>query len=228
MIVGNGMIASAFKARGVNLTGFTLFASGVSNSNECNPEHFKREKDTLKFHLNSCKNIIYFSTCSVSDPQLKESEYVLHKISMESYIIRESSEYLIFRLPQVVGFSRNKNNLANFLFEQISKKKPINLWTNAARNLIDIDDVVSVVEYILMHKIYINNVINIANPNSLSISEIVSIFEKILNKKALILPQNRGGNYSIDTSAVSKIYTNLGITFDQKYTEKLFKKYYLK
>jgi nucleoside-diphosphate-sugar epimerase len=228
VIVGDGMIASAFKVRAVNLSGFTLFASGVSDSNEVNPENFTREENALKLHLSRCNNIIYFSTCSILDPELRESAYVLHKLAMESYICKESKNYLIFRLPQVVGFSRNKNTLVNFLFEKVSESQSINVWTKATRNLIDIDDIVSVVEYILEHKVYINDVINVANPYSVYISEIVSIFEKILNKRAFITSQNRGGNYKIDTSSVNRIYADLGINFNQKYTEKILKKYYLK
>ena len=86
MIVGNGMIATAFKNIDYDLSDYILFASGVSNSKCRDFGEFNREFLTLKNTLDNNKTLIYFSTSSVFDPSLQNSEYVKHKLILEKYI----------------------------------------------------------------------------------------------------------------------------------------------
>lgn len=64
------------------------FASGVSNSQNQNHSLFQRETDLLVETLrnNKEKLFIYFSTCSIYDPTLVNSEYVKHKLKIENLI----------------------------------------------------------------------------------------------------------------------------------------------
>jgi nucleoside-diphosphate-sugar epimerase len=225
MIIGSGMIANAFLTK-TFLPGINIFASGVSNSNEVDPAAFDRESKMLEVYLGESNKLVYFSTCSVLDPELKNSKYVSHKLQMESLIEQKSKNYLILRLPQVVGFTKNSNTLTNFIYESMVKDKSINIWKYATRNLIDLDDVVSAVNYILENKFFENSVINLASPFLTSPIEIVKIFEKILNKNSQLNIEEKGGSYLIDISSVSQIYKDLNLVFNDQYLEKILYKYY--
>ena len=81
MVIGNGMLAKAFGAFKDNPE-VVIFASGVSNSKETNNDSFKREEKLLNKVISENNNsiIVYFSTCSVYDDSVNETNYVLHKI----------------------------------------------------------------------------------------------------------------------------------------------------
>jgi nucleoside-diphosphate-sugar epimerase len=225
VIIGDGMIARAFIKSFYDSNDLILFASGVSNSKEMRELEFQRE-EALLLSIVYKKKIIYFSTCSIYDEELVDSPYVKHKLKIESLIEEKSKNYLILRLPQVVGFTKNLHTLTNFIFESMIKNKPINIWKYAQRNLIDIDDVVSTVTYIQQNKLFENRVINLASPIFTSTYEIVAVFEKILNKKALLSIEEKGGSYLIDISSVSQIYNDLDLVFNEQYLEKILYKYY--
>ena len=94
MIIGNGLIASAFKLTLSENSDVIVFASGVSNSGEARSEAFLRERKLLVEALKYKKYILYFSTCSMHDLFLKDTPYVTHKMEMES-LVRTASEYSI-------------------------------------------------------------------------------------------------------------------------------------
>ena len=101
MIIGNGLIANGFDKYRYN-DDVLIFASGVSNSMENNENEFNKEYELLKDSIDIPSKLIYFSTCSIVDDSNK-SPYILHKIKMEKLIRENSNNYLIFRLPIVVG-----------------------------------------------------------------------------------------------------------------------------
>ncbi len=98
MIIGNGLLAQAFSPVFANDAHVIAFASGVSNSRETRAEAFARERELLTSTLEREKFILYFSTCSVHDPELAESPYVRHKIDME-HLVCNAAQKAIFRLP---------------------------------------------------------------------------------------------------------------------------------
>lgn len=224
MLVGNGMIASAFMNYSNN-SDVLIFASGVSNSQDSNNQDFERERNLLKQNLNNIQRIVYFSTCSIYDPELANSAYVLHKLEMES-LVKNCSRHLICRLPQVVGMSTNSNTLANFLYNKIANDELIKVWGFAKRNLIDVDDVELITSYLLKHDYFDENIVNIACPFSVSIIEIIKVFEVALNKKANIFMIEAGGAYGIDTAIVESVAKVAGVNFDKAYVERVVKKYY--
>jgi len=181
-IVGSGLIASAFN--NVNFgKDFTLFASGVSNSQETKPAAFKRESKLLKYWLSRSESLIYFSTCSVDDETLSSSLYVRHKMKMEALVALKSLG-IVIRLPQVVGNCNNKNTLTNFLATKICTQEPYNLYQGTLRNLIDIDDVVALTNFLLKSK-ELRKVYSFALPIYFEVSEIVAVLEKLLNQVSM-------------------------------------------
>jgi len=226
MIVGNGLIAKAFINFDKNDNSVCVLASGVSNSNCENIEEFNREKNIIinNIKLNKSSRFIYFGTCSVDDPERLNSKYVKHKLEMEK-IVTEQEKFLIIRLPQIAGYTKNNNTLLNFLYNRITNGKEFELWSKAKRNIIDIEDVVKITTYIINNKKE-NNIINVANKRNNSIKEIVEKMEKTLNLKANYKLIDCGSEYKINTEYIYNISRKLKINFDKNYTDRKILKYY--
>ncbi len=212
MIIGNGTIANAFIEYKLN-DKVIIFASGVSDSSTTDTKEFIREKemitDTIKNNEN--KLIVYFSSCSIESADLQNTLYNLHKKEMELLIINISKSYIIFRLPNVIRQNGNPNTIINFLFNKIKKEEEFDLWQYATRNIIDIEDIKKVVNYLVGNKQYLNRTINIVYNNNVSILNIVNIIENILDKKGKYNIVNRGLDVKFDNTISSQILENLNI-----------------
>jgi len=221
MIIGRGMLAKAFNGY-KSREDVIIFASGVSNSKETDEKNFNREKKLLIDSINSHsdKLLVYFSTCSIEDKSQQNSQYIIHKKKMEELIKDKIKNYYIFRLPQVVG-KTNSPTLVNFIMDAIANTKFFYIQKNATRNLIDVDDVFTICDYIICNKLYLNDIINIASPFNLKVLEIVSFIEKILNKKANVELVEQGCSQEINIDKI-KFANNI---FDENYIKNiLFKR----
>ena len=225
MIIGNGLIATSFAHDFGNEPNVIIFASGVSNSRETAEAAFSREKNMLMAALEYKKMLVYFSTCSVNDPELVATPYVNHKKKMEE-LVQTARNFAIFRLPQVVGRTENPNTLTNYLYQHINSGSHFQVWRNATRNLIDVEDVVSIATHLIRRHLVNGITTNIACPFSISIPQLVSVFELVLDKKANSTVVEAGGSYLIDTLMATSAAKEIGIDFDDAYIEKLIRKYY--
>ncbi len=148
MIIGNGLIANGFLDRQIDHSKYIIFASGVSNSNETNPEEFAREKKLLLATIEKYPKLklIYFTSVlagKVLNP------YYNHKFEMEKLIRANTNDFIIFMLPQVVGKLGNSANLVNYIVNKVKTDEPIEIHYGIDRSIIDIDDVISIVNYCL-------------------------------------------------------------------------------
>ena len=229
MIIGSGLIAKAFQGDFEDDDRHLIFASGVSNSGETNLTKFAREEDLLTKTIYQIQNkkLIYFSTCSIYDPDLQESPYVLHKLKMEKLVERCPS-YLIVRAPQVIGKSTNPFTLCNFLHSSILTQKPINIWGNSRRHLIDIEDLRDLVRYFLLDEERHNEAIDIAVIESVSPLELIQRFENILGKSAIYTLTNKGNAFEFDFQHCLIALKSLGRHLPTRdvYLDTTIKKYY--
>jgi len=226
MVVGKGLIGTAFKKYFENDDDVLVFATGVSNSKERRSDEYKREKELLLDHLSYEKYTIYFSSCSVGDPELKDTHYVEHKREMEEIMISLAKDYSIFRLPQVVGKTPNPFTLTNYLYSQITTGLTFQVWKNATRNLIDVEDVASIVSELIKNQNPRGLTLNIATPFYTSIPQLVKIFEIVTGKEASYTEVDAGGTYQIDSTLALEAASKIGINFDESYNQKLIRKYY--
>jgi nucleoside-diphosphate-sugar epimerase len=226
MIFGNGLLASAFAPHFLHDPKVTVFASGVSNSREHRAEQFDRERQLLRATLSSEQLILYFSTCSFSDPELALSPYVQHKAEMERLLQAEAPKWAIFRLPQVVGTCANPHTLTNYLHRQISTGQRFQVWRHARRNLIDVSDVATIATHLVGQQQAQGRVTNIACPFSVPILEVVEVFESVLGKGAHYDLIEAGADYPIDTRQAEITAAEAGVVFDGDYVNRLIKKYY--
>ena len=55
-------------------------------------------------------------------------------------IVKKSKNYLIIRMPEIIGRSKNPYTLTNFFFKKITKNKNILFFKNSKRNLLEVND----------------------------------------------------------------------------------------
>ncbi len=228
MVIGNGMLAKCFMEYETD-NSVLLFCSGVSNSLCIEKSEYGREFLLLKEILskNSDKLFVYFSTCSIEDDSLSENMYIKHKIELENYIKSNAKSFLIARLSNVVGVSKNNHTILNFFYNSISKGLAFDLWVNSYRNMIDVSHVKEIVSFIIGNNLYTNKTINIANKVSVSSLSIVEKIERFLNVKAKYNLIGKGAKFNIDISEIEPILLKLNMNFTENYIESLLKKYYV-
>ncbi len=227
MVIGNGMIANMFK-KYASVNNVVIFASGVSDSSEVKDIVFLREKSLIKSTINQHKDkqFIYFSSCSLEDEELKYTPYHMHKKKIELSIQRNSPNYIIFRLPNVIGFGGNEANIINFLINKIKNNNEFAIHKNATRNIVDIEHFYQIASYIIDNKSYRNRIINIAYDSNTSIIDLVFSIEKMLNIKSIFSTESKGSDLKIDNLEIRHIMEMLNIkqpdilTLLRKYKDK--------
>lgn len=228
MIIGNGLIASAFSEINRLYSDVIFFASGVSNSNEKSIRAFKREEQLLRqtFSENENKSVVYFSTCAISSRGMTySSPYVLHKRKMEFYTKRHS-KFLIIRLPNLVGKTGNSANLVNFLFHKVRNREEIDVWKNSTRNILDVEDAVKITEKLLEKNIS-NRTLNVTSMVNYRIEEIINGISDFTGLKPKINIINKTPNRDVYPSGtVSEIIGELDMKMDKGYFKRILKKYY--
>ena len=204
-----------------------IFASGVSDSKLTDEDAYQRELELLNHAIQQHpdKLLVYFSTCSVYDKSLSNTPYIRHKFFVERLIQQNHPRYLIFRISNLVGRGGNPKTIINYLMNVVQNGIHFELWKNAYRNIIDIDDAYLFMHYFINQERH-SEIINIANTNSYNTMTIVQSIELFTGKKADYTIVERGENFFIDTSAVYDTAKKLGVYFSDEYLFLILKKYY--
>ena len=225
MVIGHGMLAKKF-AKFEQDKAIIIFASGVSNSLETADAAFMREQILLEKIIAEYpeKKLVYFSTCSMYDPNSIYTKYVQHKLKMEKIIENSVKKYIIFRASQIVGHATNAT-LINYLADRIKTAQTIDIWKNSTRNLIDVDDLWMIVCYFLEHRLAENKIIHIANTRFISILTLVESIEKIVQKSAKYNLLDKGAPYQDIPKDIQSYLKELNIVFDEAYYERVLLKY---
>ena len=227
MIVGSGLVASAMRVA-LTANNYCVFAAGVSNSSCTDISEFSRERmrliEALASHAETDR-FLYFGTCSVSDPGAVESDYVRHKLAMEA-LVRHHPRHLILRLPQVAGRTPNPHTLLNFLYARISRSEKFAIWERSTRNVLDIEDIATLVGHLVLREGAVRETINVANPASAPVSDIVAAMEKVVGKPAVFEIRASGSSYSIDCARIEPAIGQSGVNVQGNYLERVLKKYY--
>lgn len=225
MIVGHGLLARAFEPRYGDDPRVTIFASGVSNSRESDPAAFERERAMLVPLLHGGSRVVYFGSCgSATGGDAAETPYMRHKRQMEARVLDAGG--LVLRLPQVVGRTPNPNTLTNFLRDRILAGAPFTIWARAERNLIDVDDVAAIGAAVIDGAAGPAGVFSIASASSLPMTELVSIFERVLGRRAVFTVEPSGDPLRIDIGPALLVAAQLGIDLGSGYAESVIRKYY--
>jgi nucleoside-diphosphate-sugar epimerase len=228
VIIGKGMVAHAFK----DLSGWeddVLFAAGVSNSGEQDEKAYQKETELVKLNLQKLKSparFVYFSTTSIFDPSKSGNFYIRHKLFVEDLIRNSNVNYLILRLPNLVGRSNNPNTLTNFFASAIKSGRKIKLNSKAIRHLIDVSDLSVILNDIIKQFGRRNLTVNVDTDKPLTAGEILSLLEEVLKKKAYIEPVFDDGRIHSIAEDKSNSSENYLWKTGENYHMNLLKKYY--
>ena len=223
MIIGSGLIATAFQEFGSDelKNEFVVFASGVSDSCKTKDEDCLREEQLLQKTISdNSKQLIYFSSVLTT---IVDSPYYNHKLKMEELIKSNSKEYLIFRIPQVIGNGGNNNTLFNFLKTSIINNKKIITNNYVTRSLIDVVDLVRIVDYCKQEQ----GLIYLSSIEKVKVLDLCYMIAKELNKTLIfeidkykdIANWNIENSWWIEDAIKSLNIPKIG------YTRKLVRKY---
>ena len=225
MIIGNGLIANAFKEFKKD-SDVLIFASGISNSSLNSSKDFERELHLLNEHIQTEMLLVYFSTVSVFDKTLSSSPYILHKKKIEDLISENCKSYITIRLPNVVGKTSNQHTLTNFISAKITKGETLKIHKNASRFLMDIDDVSALVTKIISENKFHNKTINVCFNNPIRLPELIKIYSDVLKAEIKTIELERGNTYDVENGEFSAFIKNQNITISGDYNRSLIKKYY--
>jgi UDP-2-acetamido-2,6-beta-L-arabino-hexul-4-ose reductase len=220
MVIGSGLIAKSFSKNKL-FDNYLIFASGVSNSNTTDENEFKREENLLMKSLSTDKPLIYFSSIFSSSI---DNPYFNHKRDMENLIKNNNSNFYIFRMPQIIGNGGNVNNIINLFVSNILNDKKIEIWKDSERSIVDIDDVVSIISYIIKNKPN-NKIYNVSGIESTPVIEIVKILEDILSKKSIISFIDKKSILPSFNCVEIEDSINSLLIDKEDYTKKILKKY---
>jgi nucleoside-diphosphate-sugar epimerase len=226
MIVGSGMMARAFAAwRGDR--DVVVFASGVSNSLETDPAAFAREKalltETRAKHPEAL--LLYFGTCSVDDPDRRETPYVLHKLEIELLLEQAGAPWMVLRLPLAIGPGHRGRALAQFLYDRVSRGEAFEVLQRATRYPIDVADVVRIARRFVADRAQWNRRINVAL-RAYPVIEFVRVMEAIVGKRARYHLVPKGRHYAVHCPELAAIARELNLESDEGYLERVLRKYF--
>lgn len=221
-IIGQGLMARSFESAYFNKD-VLILASGVSNSKETRVSEFSREFDLVSSEItnNKGRTVIYFSTCSTDFKD--DTPYILHKLKIEKLLASKCDTYHIFRLPQVVGFVKNQT-LISYFINSIVNNLEINIQSKSSRDLIDVDDVVRIVSYLVNNNICLNSVVNIATGNSVPTYDIFSYILKFSGLDVNCFLLDIGEEQKTDSSFLRNNIPN-DIIFEDNYWKDILNKY---
>ena len=230
-IIGNGFIGrNVNKLRKYIIkSGYTIYTAGISNSNTNSKKELRKEIRLFKIFSkeNNSKKLIFISTADVSNNLKRNNLYIINKVKIENIIKKEFNDYIILRLPQIIGNSKNKKTLINYFYRNIKKNKTIDVLSGVKRNILDIDDVIKVLKIIIFEKKLIKRTITLSNKYFVQPIDIVKIFEKKLNKVAKIrFKRVSKENWNLENDMSKKLFNKAKVKFDKNYLIKKINKYF--
>jgi dTDP-4-dehydrorhamnose reductase len=205
MLVGSGLIASAFLDYKDN-DDVIVIASGISNSKETDYKKYQREIDMIGEFIGTKSKVIYFSTISVFDESL-DSLYVKHKRYIEKLISCNFDNYLIFRLPIVIGKTSNNNTFINNIKGKIISDEIIYINNMSSIYIIDIDDIRRFLPDLINNRN--NEIINVVFDNKEFVFDIIQKIERLLEKEANKKIVNNGFDFTINPLFYNEYDNNL-------------------
>lgn len=221
IVLGNGMLAKEIEMNGKSDGAF--FASGVSNSICVDLSEFNREISLLKNFINAQKGnkLIYFSSFSVLTDK---SSYADHKRNIENLIKQSCDNYLIVRLPQVVGITKN-NTLVNFFVKNILEDKKVIIQRNATRRLIGVKDVIRIIDLLITKFTVEPKTINIGPKSIMSVKEIVDIISFEMGKEPVYELVDNGSPQNVKLDEIMSIIPKTDKLRNEDYQLNLLKEY---
>jgi nucleoside-diphosphate-sugar epimerase len=205
MILGSGLLARAFSPLAEDGR-FLVFASGVSNSTSSTPADQAREADLLAAQEGTDAQLVYFSTCSIHDPSLAGSAYVLHKQRMENMVCERFQRHLVLRLPNIVGHTPNPHTLCNHLRDHILGNHHVRIHQHACRYLMGVDQAAEACIPLLLSGLFPQATLNVCFDRPVHIPDLLHAMETLLGRQALVETVDTGSCYHVPNAEFKRFW----------------------
>jgi nucleoside-diphosphate-sugar epimerase len=100
------------------------------------------------------------------------------------------------------------------------------VWRRAVRNIIDVSDVARITCELLKAEVPVGETINIANPRSTCVVEIVRHMESALHRQAWYRLVDCGSDFTIPVDRIRPSLERCGLNFNDTYVPNVIAKYY--
>jgi dTDP-4-dehydrorhamnose reductase len=197
MIIGRGLLGSSLSA--IDNDAYLFYANGISNSvlHSIPRNNFEINEIRELADKKGGRIFVYFSTCQVNSKLNKERPYVQHKMFIEDLIKKRFSKYLIIRTSNLVGNNKwNHHTLFNYLFNSLEINKKIKVNPDVTRNILDSSHFVTLIQAYI-DNFSVNKIIEIVNPVSFTMDQIIIEFEKYYQKKFAVKRISEISDYAI-------------------------------
>lgn len=230
MIIGRGLLGQALRI--IDEEKYLFYVNGVSNSvveelSETNAEFeeiIQLSKEFPDIHF------VYISTVQVNSSLNHNRAYVRHKILAEALVAKLFKKCLIIRTTNLVGNNIwNTHTLFNYLANALQYDKEIIINRNLLRNFLDVEHFTSLLDaYLKIDNNSFVNMIEIANPVSYSMQQVIEEFEFFFKKKFRLFNDYELSNYAqfeINSILSQNLFRQCDISLNN-YIHSLLKKYY--
>ena len=214
-----------------------VFAAGVNDSACVDEGAFNREVRLLTETLLQCvhddRRLVYFSSAgqvygehaglrNEITPCSPTTRYGIHKLACESLIRATDCSYLIVRLPNLVGQSKNRNQLIpQLILQAISGHATIKV--RATRDLLGVDRLKSILLEILT-TVSERETVVLASGISLSALEIFNEIQRILQCEANVKLIDSGDQQEFGTEFLRHL-APINSVFEPDYPYQLLQQY---
>jgi len=230
MIIGRGLLANAL--REIDDDNNLFYANGISNSvlQSIPRNNFEIKEIEQIAEQNDRKTFIYFSTSQVNSKSNRNRAYVKHKLFIEELISKSFPRYLIIRTSNLVGHNPwNEHTLFNFLVNAITVDKQITVNPVLTRNFLDAAHFAKLL-FSYLNNYEKNKIVEIVNPVSYTMEQIVNEFEQFFSRKFNLTKVNEVNDFALfelNPHLTLELMTLCGLSFDD-HIQSLLKKYYSK
>ena len=222
-VIGGGLLARSMSQLPFSRDCLVL-ASGVADSGEQRLSAFEREVDVVRTSIRAHpeSRALYFSTCSVV--QQRQTPYTRHKLNMESIVAAEASSFQIYRLPQVVGVTRNLT-LVSYFVDALLRRRRLTVQSLARRNLLGASDVGRLVHHLVENDVEPNTVRSLVSARSVPVLEILQAVADLLGVRPAFDLVHDGENSEVSDDFVRRHFGHADPVLDDAYWHSVLKKY---
>ncbi len=211
-VIGSGMLAKAFASSSLTTSNAIICAAGVADSTSADESAFRRERELLidlarRAHGRDSV-LVFFSGAPVyggapgprveTAQTIPETPYGHHKLECEILVADSGGRHLVLRLPNIVGPGGHPNQLVPSLVAQ-TLGGSVTIRTNATRDLLDVDDLVSIVTALLDRGIH-NTILNVASGVSTSAPRLAAVIAETLGLSPPVVSIPGGGQLEVSTA----------------------------
>ncbi|MGB8940087.1 MAG: NAD-dependent epimerase/dehydratase family protein [Streptomyces sp.] len=176
-IIGRGFLARNLASLGTRHPHVTALAAGVSRTGDVGQDPYQREAALLYETIERCRRLdrtlLFFSTASASmyggagapgredGPVYPQTPYGHHKLALETVVRLSGVRHLILRLSHVLGADQPAHQMLPILIGAVRSGR-VEVHRGACRDVIDVADVVSVIDTLLLAGVH-DQVVNVAS-----------------------------------------------------------------